>query len=1661
VSDPATVTVDYDQSPPVAVDDLSSGNPAGTVTLNVVANDTDPDNDIDPSSVDLDPSTPGQQTVLVVLDEGTWSVDGSGNVSFTPLPTFTDDPTPIPYTVSDTTGLVSNEATITVDYVPVARDDASGGNTVGTPVVVPVVSNDTDGDAVDPTTVQIVGTANPGDSLVVPGEGTWSVNSVTGDITFTPEIAFTGDPTPIQYTVDDAQGNTSNQAIVTVTYVQSPPVAEDDGSFGNIPGTAVTLSVTLNDSDVDGNLDVATVDLDPDTPGRQTTLLVPGEGTWSVDNSGNVTFTPVGGFTDDPTPIPYTVQDTTNLTSNRAYITIDYVPVASNDVSSGNPTGTPVTVPVLANDTTGDTVNPLTVQIVGTSNPGDPLSVPGQGTWSVDPATGDITFTPQPGFTGDPTPIQYTVADHEGNRSAPATVTVDYNQQPPVAVNDSSLNNPPGVVTLNILANDSDPNGDLNPASVDLNPGLAGQQTTLTVPGEGTWAVDPLGNVTFTPLPGFTLDPTPIPYTVSDLTGLVSNQATITIDYRPVAVGDISTGNTTGTPVTLNVLANDTGGDTPVPGTVQIVGTGSPLASLVVPGEGTWSINPATGAITFTPASGFTGDPTPIQYTVQDAEGNPSNPATVTVDYVQFPPVAVDDSSLGNFSGPVTLNVVGNDSDPNGDLNPATVDLNPSLAGQQTTLVVSGEGTWTVDVAGNVTFTPQPGFTRNPTPIAYTVSDNTGLVSNPATITITYLPVTIGDTVFFDANGNGVQDPGEPGIPGVTVTLEGDSNGDGIPDVLTTVTDANGNYQFASVTAGTYTVIVTQPAGTVQTYDLDGVLNNQTTVTVLAGTSNLLADFGYRGTGSIGDRLWIDTNGDGVQDAGEPNLPGVDVTLTIDLNDDGDPDYTATATSGPDGSYQFNNLIPGTYTITVDTGDLPLGMTQTGDPDGTLDNTTSVTLAAGETNNDIDFGYQGNSAIGNLVWLDMDGDAVADPGEPGIAGVTVNLTWYGPDGVLGTADDQVLTTTSDANGYYAFTGIPGGVYQVDVDQTTAPAGTSLTTANDPTTLVLAAGQTNNNVDFGFNNGGLIGQWVFLDINGNGQFDPGEGISGVTVTAVADIDGDGNLDVFTTVTDADGRYQFPGLPIDDGLGGGITYVVTVDTATLPAGVLQTVDPDGTFDDATTVTLSPSSPEANDLDFGYRGLGSIGDTIFLDINGNNVADPGEGIGGVTVTLTGDFDGDGIPETVSTVTDSDGNYLFSGLVTDDGSGAGIDYVVAVIPATLPAVAPWYDPDGTLDHQTSVTLTDANPVNLNTDFGYAGPGSIAGTVFLDGNGNLVPNTGEEIAGVTVTLTGDFDGDGIPETVSTVTDANGNYLFDNLPVNDGAGGGILYTIQIDTTTLPPGSVPSVDPDGLLDNQTSILLTQANPDPAPVNFGYRGNGSIGDTVFFDANGNGVQDPGEPGLPGVPVQLLVDFDQDGVVDYVLNTVTNANGNYLFDHLTSGDYTVVVTQPAGTVQTFDPDGVLDNTTRRDAGRGREQPGHRFRLPGHGLDRRFAVAGPERGRRDRRGRTGSAGRGRDAVDRSGRRRHAGLRGHGDQRSGRQLPVRQPGAGDVHGDGRRDRSAAGGGADGRSRRRDGQHDQRDADAGPDERQYRLRLPGHQRDRQPGVAGHGRRRRD
>src|SRR5206468_1242348 len=170
--------------------------------------------------------------------------------------------------------------------------------------------------------------------------------------------------------------------------------------------------------------------------------------------------------------------------------------------------------------------------------------------------------------------------------------------------------------------------------------------------------------------------------------------------------------------------------------------------------------------------------------------------------------------------------------------------------------------------------------------------------------------------------------------------------------IATTATSRNANCTFSTLTAGTYTVKVTQPVGTVLTYDLDGLATaNQATVSLTASRTDV--DFGYRavGTLSIGDRVWKDANANGLQDSSEVGINGVTVQL---LNSGGT--VIATTTTSGNGNYSFGGLFAGTYTVKVVTSTLGGTVTETYDLDGVSSaNQATVNLAASRTY--VDFGY--------------------------------------------------------------------------------------------------------------------------------------------------------------------------------------------------------------------------------------------------------------------------------------------------------------------------------------------------------------------------------------------------------------------------------------------------------------------------------------------------------------------------------------------------------------------------------------------------------------------------------------------------------------------------------------------------------------------------------
>ncbi|HEY0514519.1 MAG TPA: SdrD B-like domain-containing protein [Thermoanaerobaculia bacterium] len=727
--------------------------------------------------------------------------------------------------------------------------------------------------------------------------------------------------------------------------------------------------------------------------------------------------------------------------------------------------------------------------------------------------------------------------------------------------------------------------------------------------------------------------------------------------------------------------------------------------------------------------------------------------------------------------------------------------------------------------------------------------------------------VSIGDRVWNDANGNGIQDPGEPGITGVKVQLLDDS---GNP-ITTTVTGADGHYSFDHLYEGTYTVQIdttTLPAGSTETYDLDGIdTPDAATVFVPGGTAETDVDFGYQtpvtATASIGDRVWNDVNGDGVQDANETGINGVTVQLLDVANN-----VVATATTSGDGNYTFSSLAAGTYTVRIVAASLPPGVAPTFDADGVgTPNAATLTLTTGESRTDVDFGYQGTASVGDRVWLDANGNGAQDLGETGLNGVTVQL--------LDAANNVLATTTTSGDGNYAFSNLNGGNYSVRVVAASLPPGVAETYDLDGVitpnvaAFSLTPGDSRTDLDFGYRGTASVGDRVWLDANGNGVQDAGEsGINGVTVQL---LDAANNV-VATATTSGDGNYTFSNLTAGN-------YSVRVAP---PAGFTPTYDLDGVATPNVAAFTLAAGASRTDVDFGYRGTASVGDRVWLDSNGNGAQDAGEaGINGVTVQLL-----DAANNVVATTTTSgDGNYTFNNL-------AGGNYTVRV--SSLPAgVAETYDLDGIATaNQASFTLA-AGASRTDVDFGYRGTASVGDRVWLDTNANGAQDAGEAgINGVTVELLDSSNN----VVASTTTSGDGNYAFNNL-----AGG--TYTVRIVASSLPPGVAETYDLDGVATLNTATFTLAAGANRTDVDFGYRYTGSVGDRVWLDANGNGIQDAGENGINGVTVQLL-----DGSSNVVGTTTTSGDGNYAFNNLAAGTYTVRVSSlPAGVAETYDLDGI----------------------------------------------------------------------------------------------------------------------------------------------------------
>ena len=535
-------------------------------------------------------------------------------------------------------------ATLSVN-LPTAVIDTTSTNE-DTPKNIDFLDNDSFGDDGARTNTPIIlanGTTTQGGTVTLNDGGTPN-NPLDDTFDYIPSPNFNGVDS-FQYTLTDTNGDTSTASVtINVVSQNDAPVAVND-TASTSEDTPVSFDIVGNDNDLDGTIDPATVDLDPATPGVQTTFTVPNQGTYTVDNLGEVTFTPVANFNGTTTPVNYTVNDNEGTTSSPATITVTVTdvndaPVAVNDTAS-TPEDTPVSFDVVGNDTDLDgTIDPATVDLdPATLGVQTTFTVPNQGTYTVD-NLGEVTFTPVAKFNGIATPVNYTVNDNEGTTSSPATITVtvsDVNEAP-VAVNDSASTSEDTPVSFDIVANDTDLDGTIDPATVDLDPATPGVQTTFTVPNQGTYTVDNLGEVTFTPVANFNGSATPVNYTVDDNEGTTSSPATITVTIDPIvdAVNDVVSVDED-TPLVVDVFVNDN--DVPTAGTITITQPTNGVVVITDP-NGTPN-NPSDDVVTYTPNPGYSGSDI-FTYTICDSNSE-CDTANVEVTII---PIS---SSIGNL----------------------------------------------------------------------------------------------------------------------------------------------------------------------------------------------------------------------------------------------------------------------------------------------------------------------------------------------------------------------------------------------------------------------------------------------------------------------------------------------------------------------------------------------------------------------------------------------------------------------------------------------------------------------------------------------------------------------------------------------------------------------------------------------------------------------------------------------------------------------------------------------------------------------------------------------------------------------------------------------------------------------------------------------------
>ena len=771
---------------------VQSGKPnfiGGKVTIGGVEKTVEIDNNV-PAKL-IDPKT-GQEVTTVTIDgEGTYKVAEDGTVTFTPDPQFKGKGTELTVKRVDKNGTpaLGKYSAVVIGVKPTAEPSATSdiqGQTQSQPVkfkggVVEVEDPATKAKteevvAIDPDTYTLLN-ENGQPAEKVPAKD--PKGNVVGEYTlvkepgkdpvavFTPtDKTYTGEVQPVTVQAKDTNGTA-----VTTTYTPNitpvTPTAKgttSEGAQGQEQSGTPTFTEGHEKAPIDPTVPAKLIDPETGEPTDEKSVTVPGEGTYTINpETGEVTFKPEPNFTGKAQGVEVQRKDTNGTPATAKYtptvkpVTPTSDDVVSEDVQGAKQTGTPVFTPgkttVNGKDVTVEIDPEVKPSLVGADEEGK-VVVPGEGTYTID-ENGVVTFTPEPQFTGKASGVTVKRVDKNGTEVT-AKYTPTVKPVTPTAegkvttdVQGATQTGKPEFTAGKTTVNGVEKTVELSDKPAKLvDPKTGDPVDSVTIEGEGTYTVAPDGTVTFTPNKDFTGQATGVTVKRED-----KNGTPVTAKYTPVVLPVTPTGKDVtsigekGQPQSETPVF--TAGTTKVNGktvTVPIDETVAPTlegadkeGKVVVPGEGTYTID-KNGKVTFTPEPDFVGTATGVTVKRVDENGTP-----VTAKYT--PTVLGKTSTENVVSEGAKGQPQSNTPVFKGDVDTTVA---PTFSDGTTEKKVPGEGTYTIDATGKVTFTPEPNFVGTATPVEVVRKDKNG-----KTIKASYTPTVHPDTKFVVVGKDG------------------------------------------------------------------------------------------------------------------------------------------------------------------------------------------------------------------------------------------------------------------------------------------------------------------------------------------------------------------------------------------------------------------------------------------------------------------------------------------------------------------------------------------------------------------------------------------------------------------------------------------------------------------------------------------------------------------------------------------------------------------------------------------------------------------------------------------------------------------------------------------------------------------------------------------